>query len=52
MGKRLLFIVMYIPFTIFIIGCMVSSLVSWIVRGKDVMHWLDWGTEQMNKLLR
>lgn len=51
MAKRLLFILMFIPFTLFIIVVLVASLFYWIFKGKDFLYLIDWGKKQMEGLL-
>jgi hypothetical protein len=52
MGKRLLFILLILPFCIFIGVISVVSFFVWIIRGKGLIDIINWAGIQMNKLSR
>jgi hypothetical protein len=51
MLKRLLFVILVIPFLIVATIVVVSSIVWWIFTGKDLMFINDYLTEKMKNLL-
>jgi len=50
--KRILFIILLLPFIAACVVVMGASLVYWIFTGKELMFLIDWMKIQMEKLLR
>ena len=50
--KRILFILLLIPFCAAIALVMIASLVYWIITGKNLFFVIDWIKLNMEKLLK
>jgi hypothetical protein len=51
MGKRLLFLVLLIPFLVLIIGILIASLFKWIFTGRDYLYLIDVYRKKLEELI-
>ena len=51
MGKRLLFVLLLVPYMVFITLVMVASVFVWMVTGSNLLYLIDWSNKKMTELL-
>lgn len=51
MAKRLLFVVLFIPYSVIISVLFIASVVFWIIRGKGLINEITYLSNKMRELL-